>query len=344
MKKENYIKSYFVKGELNISRMIDDYYDYVGSIIKDDVDISSEEKAEIIHDVFYSVIENQDDLDMDAKFSAYLEDVTRKMLAKRFRNNKKIFIMIASLLLVIVFIICFIIILVHKNNNAKSEESVEAVSYDNNLIVSENTTSNNVEQKPEIDSKTTDWNLILVNKDSVVPDDYDFELKDIDSASQVDSRIAEAAQKMLSDAKSQGLRPVICSSYRSTDTQESLYRRKVNEYINLGFSSVDAEREASYWVTFPGSSEHEVGLALDIVSQNYQILDQNQENTDVQKWLVDNCQNYGFVLRYPTDKKDITKINYEPWHYRYVGVENAKFMKEKGFCLEEYIQYLKQFE
>ncbi|MCI8383288.1 MAG: M15 family metallopeptidase [Clostridia bacterium] len=83
-----------------------------------------------------------------------------------------------------------------------------------------------------------------------------------------------------------------------------------------------------------------MGLAVDIVSDRYQTLDKKQENTPVQKWLMEHCVDYGFILRYPTYKKDTTKINYEPWHYRYVGVENAKFMQEKNFCLEEYIEYL----
>lgn len=80
------------------------------------------------------------------------------------------------------------------------------------------------------------------------------------------------------------------------------------------------------------------------IPENYQVLDERQEETQVQKWLIEHCTDYGFILRYPTDKKEITKINYEPWHYRYVGVENAKFMKEKNFCLEEFIAYLKDFE
>ena len=93
-----------------------------------------------------------------------------------------------------------------------------------------------------------------------------------------------------------------------------------------------------------GTSEHEAGLALDIVASNYQELNEEQEKTPVQKWLMENCHKYGFVLRYPTEKKDITKINYEPWHYRYVGVKNATFMKEKNLCLEEYIEYLKNYD
>ena len=104
-----------------------------------------------------------------------------------------------------------------------------------------------------------------------------------------------------------------------------------------------AEEEAAKWVTIPGTSEHEIGLALDIVDKSYQLLDSKQEETKAQKWLLSHCSDYGFVLRYPKDKTEITQIDYEPWHYRYVGVQNAKFMEEKGYCLEEFIQYLNSF-
>lgn len=202
-----------------------------------------------------------------------------------------------------------------------------------------------VEKKqPEINSKTTDWNLILINKENPIPENYQVELQNIEYSHKVDSRIADSLSQMLQDARKQGLQPYICSSYRSLNTQTTLYNRKVNQYKRQGYTSEDAKIEASYWVTLPRTSEHEIGMAVDIVSRSYQVLDERQEETKVQKWLIENCTDYGFILRYPTDKKEITKINYEPWHYRYVGVENAKFMKEKNFCLEEFIAYLKDFE
>ncbi len=98
------------------------------------------------------------------------------------------------------------------------------------------------------------------------------------------------------------------------------------------------KKECSVWVAIPKTSEHEIGLSVDIVSKSYQLLDKNQKKTAEQKWLMENCHRYGFVMRYPTEKKQITKIEYEPWHYRYVGIENAKRMKDMGVCLEEYIE------
>ena len=91
------------------------------------------------------------------------------------------------------------------------------------------------------------------------------------------------------------------------------------------------------WVARPGTSEHQTGLAVDIVDTSYQILDEGQENTPVQQWLMAHCAEYGFILRYPTDKSEITGVGYEPWHYRYVGVEAAREIMANGLCLEEYL-------
>lgn len=194
-----------------------------------------------------------------------------------------------------------------------------------------------------IDSNITDWNLILVNKDNPISEHYTFEKAQIDKKWYVDVRIKEALEQMLLGAKKQGLSPIICSSYRTLEYQTNLFNKKVIEYKRKGYSQTNAEEQAALWVTIPRTSEHEIGLAVDIVGANYQILDKNQENTDIQKWLMEHCYEYGFILRYPTEKKEITKINYEPWHYRYVGKKDAMFMKEKGFCLEEYIEYLKGY-
>lgn len=229
-------------------------------------------------------------------------------------------------------------IILLSNKKEKQEETVETfLSGTDNVIVVET-------KKPEIDSRTTDWNLILVNKENRIPEDYQVELQTVEGKHKVDTRIVEALTQMLTDARKEGLQPYICSSYRTNQTQTTLFNKKVKQYQRLGYSKQQAEEEASYWVTLPKTSEHEVGLSVDIVSKSYQILDEKQENTAVQKWLMENCDKYGFTLRYPTYKKEITRINYEPWHYRYVGIENAKFMKEKDYCLEEYVAYLKEYE
>lgn len=251
----------------------------------------------------------------------------------RRKRKKNIFVGFVSILLIVI-----IMIILLTNKKEKQEETVETfLSGTDNVIVVET-------KKPEIDSRTTDWNLILVNKENRIPEDYQVELQIVEGKHKVDTRIVEPLTQMLTDARKEGLQPYICSSYRTNQTQTTLFNKKVKQYQRLGYSKQQAEEEASYWVTLPKTSEHEVGLSVDIVSKSYQILDEKQENTAVQKWLMENCDKYGFTLRYPTYKKEITRINYEPWHYRYVGIENAKFMKEKDYCLEEYIAYLKEYE
>lgn len=107
--------------------------------------------------------------------------------------------------------------------------------------------------------------------------------------------------------------------------------------MGYGYTRDMAESYASMWVAIPGTSEHHTGLAFDIVASDYVVLDSSQATTRVQQWLMENCHNYGFILRYPEDKVNITGINYEPWHYRYVGVEAATYIMEHGICLEEYL-------
>lgn len=199
---------------------------------------------------------------------------------------------------------------------------------------------NQPEQSPlEEKVDLRDWKLILVNQEHPIPEDYEVEVAEIENGYQVDKRILADLSSMLTDARKQGLKPWICSSYRSSAKQTKLFNNKVNQYKQKGYSEQKAYQEASAWIAIPKTSEHEIGLSVDIVSKNYQLLDKKQEQTPEQKWLMENCHHYGFVMRYPTEKKQITKIEYEPWHYRYVGVENAKRMKEMGICLEEYIEF-----
>lgn len=244
--------------------------------------------------------------------------------------------------IIIISLLIFITLNAYKFFKMKKQETQIAYAPIEENISKVNEVSNEPTKIKEIDSDVTDWNLILVNKNNLVPDNYKFKQEKINEKYEVDTRIKEALEEMLESARKEGLDPLICSAYRTHQYQVQLYNKKVSQYINKGYTQEDAEKEASLWVTTPGTSEHEIGLAVDIVSQKYQILDKNQEDTGVQKWLMEHCYEYGFVLRYPTDKKEITQINYEPWHYRYVGVKDAMFMKEKGFCLEEYIEFLEE--
>lgn len=222
--------------------------------------------------------------------------------------------------------------------------------YENNKIIEslgkieENTISTQneiINEQVDIDKHINQWKLLLVNSENKIPEDYNIELEKIETNQYVDIRIAKNLRNMLNDARKLGLDPIICSSYRTMEKQTELYNKKVKEYIKRGYGNKKAKQIAAKWVAIPGNSEHQTGLAVDIVSKKYQILNERQADTETQQWLMENCYDYGFILRYPKEKNNITKITYEPWHYRYVGRENAKKIKENNLCLEEYIQYLK---
>lgn len=186
-----------------------------------------------------------------------------------------------------------------------------------------------------------DWQLILVNSDHPLPGSYPVILKTIQGQHQVDERIAGFAVSMINDAGRDGVGLLICSSYRSVSRQQELFDEEIDKYITAGRSNDEALSEAALGVAAPGHSEHNTGLALDIVTPGYQILDKGFEETEAFSWLDKNAHKYGFILRYPKGKTTITKIKYEPWHYRFVGQEHASIIKEKKLTLEEYLEYLR---
>ncbi len=183
-----------------------------------------------------------------------------------------------------------------------------------------------------------DWPLLLVNGEHPLPEGFPVpELTQLKNGHAVDSRAYPALQRMMDDCRAAGLQPVICSSWRSWDTQERLFAAEVENWLARGYIRQEAEEQAARWVARPGASEHQTGLAVDIVDLSYQLLDEGQEDTPVQRWLMAHCAEYGFILRYPTDKGAVTGVGYEPWHYRYVGAAAARAMLEGGLCLEEYL-------
>lgn len=184
-----------------------------------------------------------------------------------------------------------------------------------------------------------DWRLTLVNEANPLPEDYEPDTAEADNGYLFDIRAVEPLRALLQAGREAGLDLVVTSGWRSWAYQEQLFEDKVSRVMSgTGLDRAAAEEAAADEVARPGTSEHQLGLAVDIVDVNYQLLDTNQENTDVQKWLLENSWRYGFILRYPTDKTDITGIVYEPWHYRYVGKEYAKDIYEKGVCLEQYLE------
>lgn len=179
-----------------------------------------------------------------------------------------------------------------------------------------------------------DWNLILVNKWNPVPDNYEINFTQLQNGHSVDSRIYPELQEMFDDARSDGILPMITSSYRTAQTQQRLFEEEIASYKSQGYSNDKAREIAATWVAEPGYSEHQVGLAVDISTAD----SQRQGKYVVWDWLNKNCYKYGFILRYPEDKTEITGISYEPWHYRYVGKEAAQEIFEQGICLEEYLK------
>lgn len=185
------------------------------------------------------------------------------------------------------------------------------------------------------------WCLILTNAEYPVPEDYEVELEAIPGTEQsVDKRIYEPLMTMIGDMKDQGLSPIVCSGYRTLDKQEKLFNRKVLSFVKAGHTKEESYNLARQTISIPGSGEHCLGLAVDFYTRRYHKLERAFEDTPESKWLVEHAQDYGFVMRYGENKTDITGIQYEPWHYRYVGVEAANYMKDNELSLEEF--YIEQ--
>lgn len=185
------------------------------------------------------------------------------------------------------------------------------------------------------------WCLILTNAEYPVPEDYEVELEAIPGTEQsVDKRIYEPLIAMIGDMKDQGLSPIVCSGYRTLDKQEKLFNRKVLSFVKAGHTKEESYNLARQTISIPGSGEHCLGLAVDFYTRRYHKLERAFEDTPESKWLVEHAQDYGFVMRYGENKTDITGIQYEPWHYRYVGVEAANYMKDNELSLEEF--YIEQ--
>ncbi len=224
-----------------------------------------------------------------------------------------------------------------------SEETEDVVAYSLDDLLA------NHEEKPyqalNTDNEVTgeeyvfdssDWRLVLINKQHPIPEDYDFTLGTFTAGMRCDERIIEDLLLMMKAAKDEGVNLEVCSPYRGDNRQEYLFNKKIKNYMGQGMSYMEAYKMASQIVTVPGASEHQVGLALDIWSDTYKSLDKGFEDTAAGKWLAEHSCEYGFILRYPEGKEYITSIEYEPWHFRYVGREAAMIMKMENICLEEF--------
>jgi D-alanyl-D-alanine carboxypeptidase len=175
------------------------------------------------------------------------------------------------------------------------------------------------------------WKLVLVNADHPLPEGFTVQLKALRNGHHVDERIYPELQQMFDDARAAGIYPLINESFRTGERQQEIMDKYIAGYEAQGMSHDEAVKKAHTVVAEPGTSEHQLGLALDIIAEF------DADSTATWNWLKDNAWRYGFILRYPADKVDLTGIDYEPWHYRYVGKEAAKEITERGICLEEYL-------
>ena len=182
------------------------------------------------------------------------------------------------------------------------------------------------------------WYLLLVNRNYILPEDFTVKTTAVKGGGQsLDYRVTPHYDKMIAAAEADSISLIPVSGYRSVERQRTNFERKIKLYMDKGYSKAEATRLASEIVLMPSTSEHNAGLAMDFGTNGNYTLDENFAKTEAFEWLSKNAADYGFILRYPEDAQDITMVTYEPWHWRYVGVENAKKIKASGLTLEEYL-------
>lgn len=186
------------------------------------------------------------------------------------------------------------------------------------------------------------WNYLLVNEMHPLSQDFKLKLVDTRNGKQVDGRIKYSLEKMLDDAKESGMDLIICSAYRGYEKQQELLNESIEKYMEKGLSYESAFFQAKRQLERVGCSEHHTGFAVDLVGEHYQSLDAGQANTAEARWLAEHAHEYGFILRYPKGKEKITRLEFESWHFRYVGTEAAGFMKEHDLCFEEFLELVQK--
>ena len=262
---------------------------------------------------------------------------TRQSLAK-YKNAVYVLSMLCGLLAVTVVILSVMLINNHKNVAEKPDTAKNSSSALTSSVNPEK------EKILNLAKDLNNWNLLLVNSNNPLPDNFVIETESIkpcyarDVGMSFDSRAVSNLNEMCAAAENDGISLLVISCYRPHSKQVSLFNNELAEVKaeNPNLSEEDAIKKASTVVAYPGTSEHEVGLAIDFNS-----VEETFEHSAQFEWLKNNAEKYGFVMRYPKEKEDITGVIYEPWHYRFVGKEHAAKMNELNMCLEEYVEYLK---
>lgn len=183
-----------------------------------------------------------------------------------------------------------------------------------------------------------EWKLLLVNETHPLEEGYEVTLSAVAGGQKVDSRIVKPLNDMMDAMREEGMNPLVCSGYRSVEKQSRLFNEFIEERLDEGWTYEEAFFKAKTRIALPGTSEHQTGLAVDIVGKSYQSLDDGQAQTQEARWLAEHCGEYGFILRYPESKTDVTGIDYESWHFRYVGKEAAAYIMEQEITLEEFLE------
>ena len=284
----------------------------------------------------------------------------KKNKIEKFFENKIAVIITAFIILTVLFISVFFITTAILKHSSKVPELNEKETYNEPETEEENTTERRTEiatatqqetttEKQTVSnssytpgntsypSDTASWKLICLNRNRYVGSDVEDEISlsyVADSGERMDSRAAAAYEDMYDAAASEGIYLTPCSGYRSYSTQKRLYNEFYYDYLDQGYSEKEAHDLTSRRRNPPGSSEHNIGICMDIICASSSA---NFQSTDEYAWLTENAADYGFILRYPEDKVDITGVKFEPWHWRYVGAENASKIKASGLCLEEYL-------
>ncbi|MBQ4531477.1 MAG: M15 family metallopeptidase [Lachnospiraceae bacterium] len=226
---------------------------------------------------------------------------------------------------------------VPKKVNA-SENQITVIEEEANIVKNESVhTTSKIQEEIVIDNDLLPWYLILINDDYAVPEEYEVELVSVEGK-QIDVRIEESLKDMLKAAKTAGMNAKICSGYRTAQKQEQLVKKDVAKYKAKGYDEKEALELTYLGVAPVNHSEHQTGLAVDIVSVSHQSLDAAHANTKEAIWLKEHCKEYGFIVRYMEGKEDITNRKAESWHFRYVGVEAATYIMENDITLEEYLE------
>jgi len=235
-----------------------------------------------------------------------------------------------------ILVVAILIVIIMPSDKKTDEDDVKLVTTEEVTTVEEPDLQAQCEQVYYADKEF----LMLVNNYNPLDENYEFEHHTLNCGYDIDARIYDDLSAMLTALNNDGLHYNILSAYRSREDQTQILEDNVARNMEQGMSEEEAYEEAYRTVQKVGCSEHETGLCFDITEENTVVLTESVEESPVNIWLMEHCHEYGFILRYPKDKEDITGISYEPWHFRYVGKEAAKFMYENDLTLEEFYMLL----